>query len=49
MTSIWGLSTLRREDRERHIGEEVEYGKVDRYDQDPDWLRDDGGTYRQDC
>ena len=48
MTSIRGLSTLRREDREQHIGKEVEYGKVDRYDQDPDWLRDDGGTYRQD-
>jgi hypothetical protein len=41
MTSIWGLSTLRRQDRERHIGKEVEYGKVDHYDQDLDWLPDD--------
>ena len=48
MTSIWGLSTLRREDREQHIGKEVEYGKVDRYDQDLHWLRDDGRTDSQD-
>jgi menaquinone-dependent protoporphyrinogen oxidase len=27
MTSIWGLSTLRQQDRERHIGKEVEYGR----------------------